>query len=355
MSYNQTFRLKQSEDFADSANIVQHLQAVARIVLDPLIPEGSEVVMLDYPNNTNVGDSLIWLGEMAYLKSRKVNILYVCDIKNYNPDQLRRVLKNDTLILMHGGGNFGTVWTEIQQFRLQVLSDFSNHTIIQFPQTLSFSDEPSIYEVASAIKKQRNYHLLTRSNVSMALAKSHFDCHVHLCPDMAFFIGNLTAPAVPDVEVLILSRTDHEKSKHNQLNQLQIPNIDTLCVDWLSPSRYERLLHRVVMHTAFFRSRYDKNNLFLCKLWCELSRIRMKRGMALLTKGKLVATDRLHAHILSILMNKTHLFVDNSYGKLGNFYLTWTESYAKAYWMKSDADIPEMAKRLLTDQALPLG
>jgi exopolysaccharide biosynthesis protein PssK len=37
-----------------------------------------------------------------------------------------------------------------------------------------------------------------------------------------------------------------------------------------------------------------------------------------------VITDRLHAHILCLLMDIPHVVVDNSYGKVRSFVETWT-------------------------------
>jgi pyruvyl transferase EpsO len=36
-------------------------------------------------------------------------------------------------------------------------------------------------------------------------------------------------------------------------------------------------------------------------------------------------TDRLHGHILSLLVGLPHAVVDNSYGKVGSFARLWTE------------------------------
>ena len=47
-------------------------------------------------------------------------------------------------------------------------------------------------------------------------------------------------------------------------------------------------------------------------------------AVRLLSKGRRIVTDRLHGHILAIMMGKEHDFYDNSYGKNCGFYRTWT-------------------------------
>ena len=48
----------------------------------------------------------------------------------------------------------------------------------------------------------------------------------------------------------------------------------------------------------------------------------------MLSTGGLVVTDRLHAHILSLLLDIPHVLLDNSYGKVAGFADQWTGDYA---------------------------
>ncbi len=306
-------------------SVIFSLQAEARKILDTLIPANAHIILLDYPNTTNVGDSLIWLGEIAYLDSRGLKPSYVCDVENYDKNNINKILNKNSILLMHGGGNFGTVWERIHHFRLQVLKDFPSVRILQFPQTIHFDDESKIKEMADAIHEQGNYVLLARSYKSYDFAKHNFDAELYLCPDMAFFIGEISFNSTPISDRFILSRTDHEKSSETLTDKSQFSHqLRYEIADWLNPSGYERFLHRIQMHTVWIRKVIDPNNLLLLKLWNHLSTKRMMRGVQLLSRGRVVITDRLHAHILSILIDKPHVIADNSYGKVSDFYQTWT-------------------------------
>ena len=313
------------------SSVILSLQAEARKVLDRIIPADAHIILLDYPNTTNVGDSLIWLGEIAYLNSRGLKPSYVCDVENYDAIKIKKLIKKNSILLMHGGGNFGTVWEKIHNFRLQVLSDFPNIKIVQFPQTIHFDDEHKLKEMADAIRQQGNYTLLARSEKSYAFAKKNFETELHLCPDMAFFIGEINPKLKPISDRFILSRTDHEKSSEKLTDKKQFSQSNSYEIaDWLEPSMYERFLHRLQMHSVSLRKAVDPSNLTLLALWNHLSAIRMNRGIQLLSKGSVVLTDRLHAHILSILIGKPHVIADNSYGKISDFYQTWTYRNAKS-------------------------
>jgi pyruvyl transferase EpsO len=50
---------------------------------------------------------------------------------------------------------------------------------------------------------------------------------------------------------------------------------------------------------------------------------RLNRGCRMLSRGRVVVTDRLHGHILCTLMNLPHVVLDNTYGKIGGFRSVW--------------------------------
>src|SRR3546814_4179261 len=59
----------------------------------------------------------------------------------------------------------------------------------------------------------------------------------------------------------------------------------------------------------------------------RLAEWRFQRGLAMLSAGELVVTDRLHAHILSLLPDIPHVLLDNSYGKVAGFADQLTDDY----------------------------
>jgi exopolysaccharide biosynthesis predicted pyruvyltransferase EpsI len=59
-------------------------------------------------------------------------------------------------------------------------------------------------------------------------------------------------------------------------------------------------------------------------LYDRLADARVRRGLDLLSSGRYVIADRLHAHILALLLGIPHHALDNSYGKLAAFIDAWT-------------------------------
>lgn len=75
----------------------------------------SPYAILDFLDHSNVGDSAIFLGELAWLKAAiGRDPSYVCSMRSYT-DDIDRQLPDGTIYL-HGGGNFGDVWPRHQVF-----------------------------------------------------------------------------------------------------------------------------------------------------------------------------------------------------------------------------------------------
>jgi pyruvyl transferase EpsO len=50
---------------------------------------------------------------------------------------------------------------------------------------------------------------------------------------------------------------------------------------------------------------------------------RLACGVRKLSRGQVIVSDRLHAHLIAGLMGKPHVCLDNSYGKIGRYIETW--------------------------------
>jgi pyruvyl transferase EpsO len=66
-----------------------------------------------------------------------------------------------------------------------------------------------------------------------------------------------------------------------------------------------------------------------------------------LSAGRVVVTDRLHGHILSLLLGIPHVVLDNSYGKLHQFVAAWTESSPLVHTAQTPDEAANIATTLL--------
>ncbi len=69
----------------------------------------------------------------------------------------------------------------------------------------------------------------------------------------------------------------------------------------------------------------------------------------MLAGGAVVITDRLHGHILCVLMGIPHVVLPDRHGKIRNFWETWTHSSSNAHWAAGIDEAREIAAGLVAD------
>jgi exopolysaccharide biosynthesis predicted pyruvyltransferase EpsI len=293
--------------------------------LGRLLSKGSNVALLDFPNHNNVGDNAIWLGEKAALRKIGVNVKYQCDLFSFSEKALRKRIGNDGIVLLHGGGNLGSVWPEHQKFREKIIRLFPDMKIIQLPQSVHFDEDihkTRFKEIAGA---HHDLHILVRDTASLDILQQ-LDLKVELCPDMAFALGPVAESNKPVVDLVWLARSDHESVGHNQQNF----GITTEKLDWLygEPGRvYSKFIMKVtvrirrVLQKSYQRSKFLRDVVggMHSGFFDIIAQSRLNRGIRILCRGKVVMTDRLHGHILATLLGKPQVLFDNHYRKIGNY------------------------------------
>nr|WP_315253013.1 polysaccharide pyruvyl transferase family protein [uncultured Duganella sp.] len=321
--------------------LISQLQKQAAAALDRFIQPGQKVAVIDFPHYANAGDSYIWLGEIAYLQQRGASIEYICWHEAFDAALIKRVIGADGVVLFQGGGNFGDRWPEPHRLRLKALRELKGCRMVQFPQTVRFDDPANIAETQQAIIEHGQFVLLTRDHASDRLAREYFgdSCQIQLSPDMAFFIGAL-APQRPQADGFVLARTDIEAAGAGAVRHLPLSRLPGrwLSDDWLASDWFEQKLSNQLCK---FNSRWNRHAMgrkLMVGLANMTAQARLNRGIRLLSQGKVVLTDRLHAHILCLLLNKPHVVLDNDYGKISTFHQAWTYPSDKAVFARDFDD-----------------
>lgn len=324
---------RQSES---SQQLIQRLNSHIDATLKPLIPSGSRCVLLRCPSYYNAGDPAIWLGTSAWLRKQRVNVLR--RIVSYRiPNEcwlgtLRSMLGSDGILCLGGGGDVGDMYPFSQEFRETIIRQFPHHTIIQLPQSLCFKDDRSVLRAKRAFESHPRFYLLVREKQSLARARDAFDIPTLLCPDMAFALWPRPACSSPTVNQLGLLRTDQESSQSHWNLQTQ-----KLCRDWVDVKRPAVFLaHQRVFD---YWSEHPNTLSFLqgplARTYDYVSSRYVDSALRWLSQGRVIITDRLHGHILSLLMGIPHIVLDNSYGKVKSFYDSWTKSCSLVQWASS--------------------
>jgi pyruvyl transferase EpsO len=307
----------------------------------PLIAGRAErICIIDPPGYANVGDSAIFLGELAFLRRNFLEArIDFFDTNNYTP-ACDRFIREASIILLQGGGNFGEIWPRHHKIRMEILERFPGIPIIQFPQSISFTTQAGIDATARAIERQGSFTLLVRDRKSQAFAEQHFSCRTLLCPDMAFALGDL-ARAPASLDFLCLLRQDKEViADHTRLLQVlaglggSLDVADWIEAPWSQLGRRDNALgkawRKLPWTIGFTRS-------IAFRLRERYARERLAFGLGLLSRGSVVITDRLHAHVLCCLLGVRHLLLDSLDGKVSALYEAWTQG-AKTARLVSSVD-----------------
>ena len=312
---------------------------------------------------------MIWLGEILYLTMvRRVKIRFVGSLNE--PLSLPSGLP----ILLSGGGNLGDLWPEHQNFRERIVSQYRDRPIMLLPQTLYFRDPANLQEAAAAFNSHPDLTILIRDERSLETARQAFgNCRVHLAPDMAFELAghiDFTRKPIQTAVGLYHCRTDPEQPPGVSADYLGLSHLEIS--DWISTRRSRRAIQwelsgrfrstRALLRLAREAARDPMNRLAEWRSWRELS-ARLSLGdfprpelhcksWSLLHAGfwqfrqyPAIVTNRLHGHILCVLLGIPHVLLPNSYYKNEAFYRTWTRDIP---FCRFEAD-PRCAKDALAE------
>lgn len=327
-----------------SGPLVAELARLAVETLRPLIRRDAPCAVIDFPNHTNLGDSAIWLAQLALLRRLGLGQpRYACDYQSYSRARLAARIGDGT-ILISGGGNFGDLYPHHQRLREAVIADFPHNPIVQLPQSIHFSRPGGLEQTARTCDAHRDFTLLVRDHASLALARRAFQSRVVLCPDMAFGLGALPRRGRPDHDIVFVARRDREM-RYAGPPAASLPGM--LRTDWLCERHvFVHRMHGALRRRAVRHPSVDWLDRLATRINEPLARHRLERGLTILSRGRTVITDRLHAHILSLLLGIPHCLLDNSYGKVRGCWETWTRGADLTRWCETEAEALDRVREL---------
>jgi exopolysaccharide biosynthesis predicted pyruvyltransferase EpsI len=311
--------------------LIARLNGMIHDCLKDLIATDEPVAMVDFPDYRNVGDSAIWLGQMAYLSSRfDKSPSYISALPDHSHDKLDEAMPSGP-ILITGGGTFGDIWPGHQELRESILERWPGRLVVQLPQSIHYKSQAHADRMARAIARHKNFVLLVRDEESKEFAERHFDCRVRLCPDMAFAIGPEQPLAAAQFPVLAMLRADQERASNHDLSAY--PDIPV--EDWISESRTAIRVAKAL--GAASAASLNPERIKEAK-FDAAAKARLRRGIRQISRGHAIVTDRLHVMICSMLIGRPHAVLDNSYGKLRRFLAAFSIETSLTYKATSIAD-----------------
>ena len=333
-----------------------------------------ECALLDYPNYLNLGDHLIWMGTILYLNDiLKTKIKYVANLTNFSGEAMEKEVGNAPIFLS-GGGNFGDLWPNIQKFREKIITQYKDKPIIILPQSIYFANPDNLKRSAKVINQHPNLILFTRDNYSHKIAIENFcNAQVIKAPDMAFeMLGmpGLQLNYKPKDSILYLYRQDRELNEKFSPDAIAIPNL--VVEDWVSfkwvyghpDSKFNQSIATLVREfwqrglktpdDWISRQKWQQSHPYIAKFNGMYNSAIHRKSWSFIHSGiyqfyqhRLIITNRLHGHILCIILGIPHIFLPNSYYKNEGFYESWTKLIPFCRFVKEPGQIKSTAKELM--------
>lgn len=341
----------------------------------------TECALLDYPLYPNIGDHLIWLGTLFYLTDiLKAKINYTASVQGFCASAMEK--KNGKApILVQGGGNFGDLYPIHQKFREEIVDRYCDRPVIILPQSIYFKDSLALDRTAKIFNNHPNLTLFVRDNYSYDIACQAFtNCHVIKAPDMAFQMVNmpgLSSKSRSNNSILYHCRQDQELNPSFSVDK--IGTYELTIEDWVSyqwiyretlknpQDFYWRIPGSVKLFREYWqrglaipsewvwRQGWEKFHPFTGKLTTIEGSFLHQRSWSLMysavcqfKRHQLIITNRLHGHILCILLGIPHVFLPNSYHKNESFYQTWTNQIPVGTFIKHPTELKLYLQQLIT-------
>lgn len=306
-----------------TTSTINKLRQIIRRELDPII--GKNTILLDCPYHINIGDTLIWQGELDFLNALGKDPIFQSSLFTFTFPKITK----DITICLHGGGNFGDLYRCAQDFRLQVIERYPDNKIVMFPQSVWYKDKNLIEVDANIFSKHKNLYLCARDIESYEFMKKYFSSNnILLVPDMAFFINRDLFEKKQQIQSgtersVLIKRLDPELVRKDYTGF----SVDEIR-DWPTFEKIP-LVFKVLEKITVLLIRFPQLRSFLGRpidyvvqnhLKCKL----LKKGIEFLSSFNVIYTTRLHAMILGVMLDKKKIIgLDNISGKLSAYYNSW--------------------------------
>lgn len=327
--------------------LLDEMNAEYQRSIGEVISGARSVSLLDFPRHQNAGDSLIWAGEWTALQDMKIAVDYVADIGRYSSSDLRRHSRSE-VILLHGGGNFGDIWPLFQEERERVVLENPDRRIICLPQTIRFLDPQRARASNTILSRHGGVTVFARDKRSLSHARQMLpDVDVRFCIDGALANHASSSVRSPNHDVVVLQRTDKESA--GAIEGLQ--GFEHVHSDWglRGTARAAWALHRAPLAIQKRLPGVGRRYLhgLVQRQYPGFIRLNLSDAASKLEQGRVVVTDRLHAHVLATLKGIPNVVVDNNYGKIRPIFDEYTGRFSVARFATTKEQLRDQVGELL--------
>lgn len=318
--------------------------------LDRCIGDATRVAFLMYPMNGNVGNHMMWLALVDYVRSRGIAVAYAANRRNFRVQDLRRAV-GSAPILFSGGVTMSHLWPAHVEMKRVVAREFPANRLVSLTSTIIWADSADAEAASSIFGTHDDVVVLARDPVSAANATSALGERVRVvtAPDSAFGLGAAPIGAQPTRSLLWLARDDVEQQAWADSEQPQSFDWSNDLADVCPPAHRalqmsKRLSRfRSARHTTVVRPVLDRT---IVGRYVRASRHILALGHQTLDGGRVLVTDRVHAHVLAALRGQPVVLLPDKYGKNRAVFDYSTSALSCVRWADRPAEALELARGL---------
>jgi pyruvyl transferase EpsO len=318
-----------------------------------VVPGNRPLALVGFPDHADCGDHAVWLGAKALVGRRGGalpggGVAYQCSAASYDPAEMRAKLGEGTILFLGSGTGRAAL-----ELRKRVLKDFPNNKAVVLPQLVSGPESETLKRWSGEMG-QTDLTFFAAGRKSEALLKRQFDAaRVVLAADAAFLLNERPRPAKPLYDIIWVARTDEERSDEETeaaarlssqgAEKFELPRFpDGIDINLVVKQRPPTVL-LTDWHSLFFEN--EQARLAIRRLEFDArSEVYVARALHLLSLGHVVITDRVHAHVLCLLLHVPHVLIDTASGKNADFNATWTAGSPLVKLVHSPAEAWTLAR-----------
>jgi pyruvyl transferase EpsO len=197
-----------------------------------------------------------------------------------------------------------------------IVDDFPNAKILQMPQSVHFEHQEAANRSLPRFAAHQHLTVLARDAQSLQIL-SEAGVRATLCPDASHFL----LPSLhegPGSGILVIARTDKERAHPND-------GYDCDWKDWnFAPKDAPEQFRRAIRLASFVLHLGPRPEARLWQpCWTPFAKVSLGRGVRMIRDYDTVVTDRLHGVLISRMLDRRVIAVDNSYGKVFGYLDTW--------------------------------
>lgn len=281
-----------------------------------------KVVLFGVPTHENIGDAAIVLAEEKFIKDNLKQYEYIKVLDEEIKDrieEIKRILKDEDIIFLHGGGNLGDEYIICEERRRMVIEAFPNNKIILMPQTIYFNNTEYGKQELEKTKRIYSNHsklvLIAREKVSFNIMKKEFP--------------NVKVILTPDI-VMYLNKTQ-KKERHGVVLAMR-KDIEKV----LTHKQIEKINEVVSKH--FEEKIITDTHLGDVQIYCNMREKVFEEKIEEFRRAKLVITDRLHGMIFAAITSTPCIALGNYNHKIESSF-EWLKSQNYIKFLKDPNNI----------------